>query len=130
MRRNIFKVDLRDADIVFCYLLNPAMGKLDAKFRNELKKGCKIISHKFKLPGWKAEKEFLFRGRDDWPSDGLYSSIDQGSDPYKKGGRHVCGKLAIIPAAFFFESFGSLKSGRLRGGVKATGISPAQRAFL
>lgn len=50
--KNFFHADLRDADIVFCYLLGPAMKRLVKKFNKELKKGCRIVSHGFEIPGW------------------------------------------------------------------------------
>ncbi len=52
---NFFKKDLRDADVVVCFLMPKAMEKLSEKFRRELKPGARIISYTFQLPGWQAE---------------------------------------------------------------------------
>lgn len=52
IRGNIWKKDIGDADIVFCYLLPSLMGKIQEKFNNELKKGCVVVSHAFPLPEW------------------------------------------------------------------------------
>ena len=52
IRGNIFEFDFSDADVVFCYLFPEPMKKLEKKFKN-LKKGCRIISHGFEIPGWK-----------------------------------------------------------------------------
>jgi len=57
-RRNFFKADLRDADVVFCYLLPGVMEKLSPKFKKELKKGARIISASFHLPKWKLAKKY------------------------------------------------------------------------
>jgi ribosomal protein L11 methylase PrmA len=57
-RRNFFKADLRDADVVFCYLLPSVMEKLAPKFKKELKKGARVISASFHLPEWKLLKKY------------------------------------------------------------------------
>lgn len=62
-RRNFFEADLSKADVVFCYLLPEVMKKLAPKFKKELKKGAKVISAAFHLPGWKPEKEYKKEGR-------------------------------------------------------------------
>jgi len=51
--KNMFKVDLSDADTVFCYLLPNTINKLKEKFEKELKIGAKIVSHGFQIEGWK-----------------------------------------------------------------------------
>ena len=49
-RRNFFKADLSNANVVFCYLFPEVMAKLEPKFQSELKPGSKVISNSFKLP--------------------------------------------------------------------------------
>lgn len=44
--------DLSSADVIFCFLTPMAMKKLKPKFEKELKKGTKIISYSFTIPGW------------------------------------------------------------------------------
>jgi precorrin-6B methylase 2 len=51
-RKNIFKIDLKEADVIYCYLNVGTMAKLKDKFKNECKPGTRIISHKFQVPGW------------------------------------------------------------------------------
>jgi SAM-dependent methyltransferase len=63
---NLFKLNLRDADVVFCYLLPKAMKKINNKFQAELKKGCRIICHDFPLPGWRPEKTLVVEGKIKW----------------------------------------------------------------
>ena len=44
--------DLSSAHVIFCFLTPKAMKKLAPKFKNELKKGTRIVSYSFSLPGW------------------------------------------------------------------------------
>jgi len=62
-RRNFFTADLSKADVVFCYLLPEVMQELVPKFQKELKKGARIISASFSLPGWQARKIYPKEGR-------------------------------------------------------------------
>ena len=49
IKKNFFKVDLREADIIYCYLNGKMMKDLGAKFKKECKKGCMVISYYFPL---------------------------------------------------------------------------------
>ncbi len=51
--KDLFKADLKNADIVFCYLFPNFMEKIEAKFEKELKPGALAISSTFQLPNWK-----------------------------------------------------------------------------
>ncbi len=51
---DLFKVDLKDADVVTLYLTTSGNERLRPKLENELKKGAKVISHDFKVGHWKA----------------------------------------------------------------------------
>lgn len=51
---DFLKKDLSQANTIFCFLTPMAMEKLEPKFKKELKKGTKIISYAFSLPGWQA----------------------------------------------------------------------------
>jgi len=44
--------DLSSANVIFCFLIPKAMKKLEPKFKNELRKGTKIVSYSFSIPGW------------------------------------------------------------------------------
>lgn len=50
--KDIFNVDLSDADIVCTYLLEQTNEKLQKKLATELKEGTRVISVGFKFPGW------------------------------------------------------------------------------
>lgn len=44
-----FYQDLRDADVVFVYLMPDVLRKLEPKFTKEFKKGTRVISHAFRF---------------------------------------------------------------------------------
>ncbi|MBM4272579.1 MAG: hypothetical protein FJ139_10580 [Deltaproteobacteria bacterium] len=50
---DFWKVNVRDADVVFCYLFPDVMGRLTEKLEGELRPGTRVISCNFPLPGWK-----------------------------------------------------------------------------
>ena len=58
IRGNLYDHDIRDADVLFCYLMPRQLNKIDKKFKEECKKGCRIICNSFKLPGWEIEKSY------------------------------------------------------------------------
>ena len=49
---NLWKTNLRHADVVFVYLLPFRMGQLAAKLKKELKPGSLVITNSFIFPGW------------------------------------------------------------------------------
>jgi tRNA A58 N-methylase Trm61 len=51
---NFFDVDISAANVVTLYLTSSANERLRPKLEKELKVGCRIVSHDFKVPGWKA----------------------------------------------------------------------------
>lgn len=51
--RNFWSADVRDADIVYVYLLPFRMEKLERKLKKELKKGTLVVSNSFIFPHWK-----------------------------------------------------------------------------
>jgi ribosomal protein L11 methylase PrmA len=52
VRKNFFKQNIKDADVIFVYLVPKALNKLLPKFKKELKKGTRIVSfvYEMKLP--------------------------------------------------------------------------------
>jgi SAM-dependent methyltransferase len=50
LRQNVFKTDLRRADVVMIYLLPKLNAKLMPRLR-KLKRGVRIVTHSFQLPG-------------------------------------------------------------------------------
>jgi len=55
-RKNFWKTDLSDADVIFCYLFPDVMDDLAQKLSAELKPGASIISFNFPLPGFSPGK--------------------------------------------------------------------------
>ncbi len=50
---SFFDVSISDADVVTLYLTSSANERLRPKLEAELKRGARVISHDFKVPGWK-----------------------------------------------------------------------------
>ena len=50
---NFWRTDISGADAVFVFLLDKYMKKLDSKLKSEGKKGLRLASHTFKIPGRK-----------------------------------------------------------------------------
>lgn len=50
--KDFFREDFSHADVVYCFLTPVAMEKLKPKLEKELKKGARVISYSFKIPGW------------------------------------------------------------------------------
>jgi len=50
---NFWNVNIRDADVVFCYLFPDVMERLAQKLEAELRSGTRVISCNFPLPGWR-----------------------------------------------------------------------------
>jgi hypothetical protein len=55
-KKNFFKIDLSDADVIYCYLSSKTMKTLEKKFQKECKKGTVIISYQFIMPNLKPDK--------------------------------------------------------------------------
>lgn len=52
--QDIFKVNLKKADYIYCFLMPSLLKKLQVKFDRELKKNTIVISHGFEIPNWKS----------------------------------------------------------------------------
>lgn len=59
LRKNIFDVDLSDADIIYAYLWCDLMPPLEKKLQNELKRGAVIITNTSNFPNWKPIKKVI-----------------------------------------------------------------------
>lgn len=49
VRKNFFSQNIKEADVVFVYLVPKTLEKLLPKFKKELKKGTRIISYRYKM---------------------------------------------------------------------------------
>jgi ubiquinone/menaquinone biosynthesis C-methylase UbiE len=50
---NFFDIPITNADVVTLYLTSSANERLRPKLEAELKHGARVVSHDFKVPGWK-----------------------------------------------------------------------------
>ncbi|WP_252179771.1 methyltransferase [Endozoicomonas sp. 4G] len=55
LQQDFFQHEWEEAGLVVCYLYPGAMETLSKVFKLKLKKGCYIVSHTFRLPGWEPE---------------------------------------------------------------------------
>ena len=74
MQSDLFKVDLRAADVVTLYLTTSANEKVKPKLESELKRGARVVSHDYEVLGWKSFKidKFCENPRLGYPSHTLY----------------------------------------------------------
>ena len=56
IKKDLFKVNLKEADIIYCFLNKKMMLKLRTKFQQECRPGTLIISYHFRIPGMDAER--------------------------------------------------------------------------
>lgn len=49
---DLYREPLHDVDVIFCFLMPKAMARLGPKFRAECRKGTRIFSYAFLIPGW------------------------------------------------------------------------------
>jgi 2-polyprenyl-3-methyl-5-hydroxy-6-metoxy-1,4-benzoquinol methylase len=59
LRKNIFDVDLGDADIVYTYLWYDLMPLLEKKLQKELKHGAIVITNTSNFPTWKPVQKIV-----------------------------------------------------------------------
>ncbi len=55
-RKDFFKISLKGASGVVCYLYPGAMKRLKKKFQEELKPGTFVVTNTFAIPDWTPEK--------------------------------------------------------------------------
>jgi hypothetical protein len=53
---DFFKADLRDATVVSLYLLTQVNGYLGPRLASQLKKGARVVTLDYPVPGWREEK--------------------------------------------------------------------------
>ncbi len=62
LHKNIFEVDVGEADIVTLYLTTSGNNRLRPKLDKELKSGSRIVSHDFSFSDWKPTKVESYGG--------------------------------------------------------------------
>ncbi|MFQ6075190.1 MAG: SAM-dependent methyltransferase [Candidatus Bathyarchaeia archaeon] len=53
IHEDLMKVDISPADVVTLYLLTSANEKVKPNLERYLKKGARVVSHDFEIPGWR-----------------------------------------------------------------------------
>jgi len=56
IRKDMFKVSLKEADVLYCFLSPEMMIKLEKKFKTECRPGTIVISYHFRLPNLEPER--------------------------------------------------------------------------
>ena len=57
--KNFFQEDWSAANIIYCYLYPPLMGRIEAKFKNEMKPGSIAIVRDFPFPNMPHSEKFF-----------------------------------------------------------------------
>jgi len=61
-RKNLFDVDLSQADVAFVFLFPPMLGKLRDKMLREMPRGSVVVSYSHRFPEWEPELSNRKRG--------------------------------------------------------------------
>jgi SAM-dependent methyltransferase len=61
--KDLWKVNLSDADVVYVFLTPPIMPALKEKLEKELKTGARVICYVWAMPGWQPVASDLLAGR-------------------------------------------------------------------
>ncbi len=69
LRKDFFKENLSEAEVIICYLFPEGMRRLSPKLKKELPDQCTIISNTFSLTGWENSSLFFL---DDWSATRIY----------------------------------------------------------
>lgn len=74
VQKDIFKVDISKANVVFLYLTTSANEKVRPKLEKELKSGTRVVSHDYEVLGWKPDKteNFCENPKLGYPSHTIY----------------------------------------------------------
>lgn len=56
IKKNIFKVNLKEADVIYCFLIPKMMDSLAEKFKKECRPGTLVVSYKFKISSLEPER--------------------------------------------------------------------------
>ncbi len=82
-QKDMFDVDISQADAIFLYLTTTANTKVKPKLESELKKGARVVSHDYEILGWKPLKveNFCENPKLGYPSHTIYVyEIGENSD--------------------------------------------------
>ncbi len=57
---DMFNVDISEATVVTLFLLTAVNRELRPKLEKELRKGSRVVSHEFEIPGWRPAKVVIY----------------------------------------------------------------------
>jgi hypothetical protein len=63
LKQNFFALNLKEADLIYCYLNNSTMEKLGEKFRQECKPGTQVVSRSLQIPQLIPEKVMTIKNK-------------------------------------------------------------------
>ena len=63
LKKDFFQVNLKDADLIYCYLNNATMAKLADKLKLECRSGTVIVSRRFSLPSYTPYQTIVVSGQ-------------------------------------------------------------------
>ena len=72
---DVLVADIARASVVTVYLLPALMGKLQARFVNELAPGTRVVSHSFGMAGWRPDRSEMFKVSGRHPGQGDESRL-------------------------------------------------------
>lgn len=61
-KKDLYKVDLNEASIIYCYLIPTMMAKLSEKIRKECRPGTVVVSYVFSIPNLSIRKTIETKG--------------------------------------------------------------------
>ncbi len=61
--KNLYHVDIKDGDVIFCFLTERGLAKLEEKLKREAKPGARIVCYTFPLPTMKPVKTIPLQGQ-------------------------------------------------------------------
>ena len=62
IKKNLFDTDLKDADVIFCFLAIRTMQRMEDKIKTGLKPGARVIVYAFPLPTMTPTKTITIHG--------------------------------------------------------------------
>ncbi len=78
--KNLFSANLKETDVVFCYLDKDLMPRLEKKLNEELKNGATVIASTFPFPNWESSQ--IIVTRENMPHFEKLFIYERGKNPF------------------------------------------------
>ena len=75
LQGDVLAADFSEASVVTLYLLPQLIGQLQGRFLQALKPGTRIVSHAFRMAGWRADRTETLRVKGPHPGQGDESTL-------------------------------------------------------